>query len=302
MDAEGFLERERRWLEGVFAASRPEDLSCLFQDAGGSAKLNTDDFFPMVLNERVAWSEFMEIARAALFKQAEPIVNDKPAALVDANSGNKRGKGRSTIDTGAGGVATSGTASGVPTPNLEAANMADAMTLGGGLGSVGGGENAREALTLQQQKRHRHGKLRGRQCDRANDSNNTRDNSDNYGNGTVRRNKTSREVTITGGWNNPSNRSNTVPVAVPLTIGQTLRGTTGAGPNGWSLFRFELPSSGPVLTIVLDAIDGDPELLVSAKKVPTVAAGAAATSVADWESSSKYGGVSVVKIFPHHLK
>lgn len=26
LDAEGLLERERRWMEGIFAASRPDDL------------------------------------------------------------------------------------------------------------------------------------------------------------------------------------------------------------------------------------------------------------------------------------
>lgn len=28
LDAEGFLERERRWMEAIFAASRPDDLRC----------------------------------------------------------------------------------------------------------------------------------------------------------------------------------------------------------------------------------------------------------------------------------
>ncbi len=28
LDAEGLLERERRWMEAIFAASRPDDLRC----------------------------------------------------------------------------------------------------------------------------------------------------------------------------------------------------------------------------------------------------------------------------------
>lgn len=36
LEAEGFLERERRWMEGIFAASRPDDLRC-----GGAAEEKT---------------------------------------------------------------------------------------------------------------------------------------------------------------------------------------------------------------------------------------------------------------------
>lgn len=47
-----------------------------------------------------------------------------------------------------------------------------------------------------------------------------------------------------------------------LTLGKILRGTTAAGRESWALFRFNLTTAGPILTFVLDIVDGDPDIVV----------------------------------------
>ena len=98
-----------------------------------------------------------------------------------------------------------------------------------------------------------------------------------------------------------------------------MRGKT-PGPDARSLFCFDLPSPGPVITVVLDGIDGDPELFISRGRVPLGARGSGATAAAaaaaaetatanvtsvnsgDWTNSSTYGTLRVMKIFPHDPK
>lgn len=66
----------------------------------------------------------------------------------------------------------------------------------------------------------------------------------------------------------------------------------------WCLFRFELPSVGPVLTVVLDAIKGDPEVFVSRGSLPT----GSGHDHGEWESASSHEALRVLKIFPHDRK
>lgn len=77
----------------------------LFRDAG--AKFSPDDFFPMVLKERVAWPEFMELARNALFQAAVEVTN----VSVQRGGGGAAGGGGKSGTT----VDPSGTALSSPT-------------------------------------------------------------------------------------------------------------------------------------------------------------------------------------------
>eukprot|EP00752_Nemacystus_decipiens_P008616 g7695.t1 len=192
LDAEGLLERERRWMEAIFAASRPDDLSCLFQDSTGSSKFNPDAFFPMVLSERVAWPEYMDMVRAALAKQADAIIK-QGAALETGSSGGRSGAGcqpRAAATEGAAATTAAHVSAGnepnTPTPRLPSDCQAS---------------------------------------------------------------------------------DGTPPGIRELELGKTLRGTTAAGPESWALFRFDLPTAGPILTVVLDIADGDPDIFVSKGKL-----------------------------------
>lgn len=291
MDAEGFLDRERRWMEGIFAASRPEDLSCLFHDTYGSKGFDPDDFFPMVMHERVAWPEYMAMARAALFKTAASVT-----ATVNSMLGVGVVDGSSVKET-------------------QDDNSND---------------------TQRQKKRHdnnntsdtqRHvGEEKLRQQDslmspRAQNSGNS---SPTAGVVSTRGNPISGIRPATAGSSSstglPTAESNALPEAaavtiVPIAFGITVRGKTTPGPDPCTLFCFDLPSPGPVLTIVLDGIDGDPELFVSRSRVPPGGRGStAAVSEAaatgngtsadrrDWTSSTSYGSLRVTKIFPHDPK
>lgn len=329
MDAEGFLERERRWMEGIFAASRPEDLSCLFHDTYGSKKFNPDDFFPMVMNERVAWPEFMAMARTALFKSAGATVN-KLGAAVDASNGINRkftsGGGGGGGGGGDKGTVTVGSASMSPKYGAGAgsAPIATAAEVsrgggggaGGGTGSSGSSKEKQDGdnATQRQKQHHQDGEELRRQ-----DSSHA----------SPRRTKPLGTLSATAGGNNRSSSnalaltgeehfaSNEAAITVvPLAFGVTARGKTTPGPDARNLFRFELPSPGPVITVVLDSIDGDPEMFVSRRRVPRGARGsgaatataAAATNVTsvvdsgDWTNSSTYGTLRVMKIFPHDPK
>ena len=293
-------------MEGIFAASRPEDLSCLFHDTYGSKKFNPDDFFPMVMNERVAWPEFMAMARAALFKTAGATVN-KIGAAADASNGINRNSTSGGVGAGSAPIATAAGAS-----------------RGGGGGGAGGGTGSSASSGKEKQEsdivthRQKHHHQDGEELRRQDSSH-----------ASPRREKPSRTSSATAGGNSRSNGNAVAPsgeehfpsneaeiVVVPLAFGVTVRGKTTPGPDARSLFRFELPSPGPVITVVLDGIDGDPELFISRRRVsrgarvsgaatamPTAAANV--TSVvdsSDWTSSSTYGTLRVMKIFPHDPK
>lgn len=281
MDAEGFLERERRWMEGIFAASRPEDLSCLFHDTYGSKKFDPDDFFPMVMNERVAWPEFMAMARAALFKTAGATVN-KLGAEVDASNGTSR------KFTSGGGVGGGGGGA------------------GGGTGSSSSSKEKKEGNNAKQRQKHDQDgeELRRQGSSRAKPSATAAGGSSSSSSNVLAH---TREENISG--------NEGAVIVVPLAFGVTLRGKTTPGPEARTLYRFELPSPGPVITVVLDGIDGDPELFVSRGRVSRGARGSGAATAAagaanvtpvvdngDWTSSSTYGTLRVMKIFPHDPK
>lgn len=299
LDAEGFLERERRWMECIFAASRPEDLSCLFKDTGGSSKFNPDSFFPMVLNERVAWPEFMEMARVALFKQANATIHNHGAAEDPTGSGSSSRKSKNRSDTNDSGVnTTTGSATAKPRPSLDDSCIEDLRPPGIHRGGGSGRGGRRGKAALQQQKQPDHGERRQQDGSALREGLETRGRE---GGGEI--------VTLGGDgstWGDPPPEA----TATPLSFGKSFRGTTAAGPDAWNIFRFHLPSTGPVLTVVLDAIDGDPELFVSRGRAPwtgsnaavTAAGAAAAAGTGDWEGSSKHGLLRVVKIFPHDPK
>lgn len=279
LDAEGFLERERRWLEGIFAAARPEDLSYLFRDTAGSGKLNPNDFFPMVLTERVAWTEYLDMARDALFKQADALTGKQAAA--DSTTG-RTGKGGDSSDAVVPAQGFDGSSDGGNT---------DSIAPGSNPGSV---RRLQEVLPLQH---HRQPRQRRQYEEESRHGFRSRgDGDNNYGRsgsasarlrpslGSI----TGRDVTV-----GEDDGLGTVP---RIEFGRSYRGMTIAGPEAWSLFRFSLPSIGPVLTIVVDPDDGDPELFVSRGSQPTLADGSG------WEGSSKHGRLRVVKIFPHDSK
>lgn len=265
----------------------PPPHSCLFQDSTGSSKFNPDAFFPMVLSERVAWPEYMDMVRAALTKQAEAIV--KQGAALEAGSSGGRG--------GAGGKGAAGRNGGV-------SSGSDVSRPGGQPGA-----SAEEAAAA----------------------------AENVPAG-------NEPTPIMPRLPSDCQVSSNTPAGIrQLTFGKTLRGTTAAGPESWVLFRFDLPAAGPILTVVLDIADGDPDIVVSKGKLPNagfgpkgsastaVAAGAkaanttaalpptgggeetqrdstAAASVpvvqgdgdnhCEWKASSTYRGLHVVKIFP----
>lgn len=300
LDAEGFLERERRWLEGVFAASNLGDLSCLFRDAG--SKFNPDEFFPMVLNERVAWVEFMELARAALFKQA-----DATATGVQADAANSRGRGVGVVAEGGGG--TSG--------GRRYSNGSSS-----GSSSGDGSNNAAAAVAI---------KSDAVLEDRSNAHNSH--NNNNKNNNGIREEDNAKKKTPTITTNTihqqrhhhststPSGATTTKHIR-PLTIGRSVRETSAT--DAWTVFKFYLPTAGPVLTVVLDALDGHPELFVSRGRLPSLMGinddvemaavstdddgeGAGGVSTpgdggSDWQASRTPGTLRVVKIFPHDPK
>ncbi|CAM9167030.1 unnamed protein product, partial [Laminaria digitata] len=297
LDAEGFLERERRWMEGIFAASRPEDISCLFHDTDGSRKFNPDEFFPMVMNERVAWPEFMAMARAALFKTAGggATANKIAGAAVDVSSGTNR-----KFTTGGGGdrgvVNTVGTASvNNPKYGVDAASapVATAAGVGGGSGGASSSSSKakKENKDALRQKRRDGEELRRQDCHTSSPRANNKALGKFSATATATAGSSSNALALTG--DDLSSTNDAAISIVPLAFGVTLRGKTLPGPDARSLFCFDLPSPGPVITIVLDGIDGDPEMFVSRGRVPRGARGG------HWTSSSTYGTLRVMKIFPH---
>lgn len=80
LNPERYFEHEKRWIEVLFDASRPADLSHLFRTSG--TRVDPNEFFPMVVNECVAWPEFLEMARRILLQEADG-VNGKGTSELD---------------------------------------------------------------------------------------------------------------------------------------------------------------------------------------------------------------------------
>ncbi|CBN73996.1 hypothetical protein Esi_0009_0188 [Ectocarpus siliculosus] len=298
LDAEGLLERERRWMEGIFAASRPDDLSCLFQDSTGSGKNNPDAFFPMVLSERVAWPEYMNMVKAALVAQADAII--KQGVALEASSGTRGGNGACDVngggsDEGRTRAVTSSseniTAVLNPSQRLQTPGNAPEFVAQGGHGSGGGSDIVRG----EQQQRST-----------ARKAENTRDPS-----GVVA--AAGAAESINGAYPPPmappSHRYEQRAAAGtgaemkirPVKLGRTVRGTTGVGPESRAFFRFDLPSTGVIVTVVLEVADGDPEIMVTRGVLPSLGQDEAArdgSDVSGWKSSSTQRDLHVVKIFP----
>lgn len=279
-------------MEGVFAAFRPEDLSCLFRNIAGSFNPNT--FSRMVLTERVAWPELMETARAVLFEQAE-VTAKKQRKVVDltrckspcrmaggVNDGSNpfpliNSKHRNSLGT-------------TCTPDLTTPGVSPGM----------GVAAAQEASTQRQGHRGCHENSRNWRRGKS---------SDDYADGndiTPTCKESLGEAAFTAAYDSIISTQGDISgekmATFPLIVGRTWRGTTSAGPNPWTLFRFDIPHTGPVLTILLDAIDDNMKLFVSRGKVPGATEGATVAvpvGSGEWEGLSKFGALRVVKIFPH---
>jgi len=84
-----------------------------------------------------------------------------------------------------------------------------------------------------------------------------------------------------------------------LTLGKVLRGTTAAGPESWALFRFNLQVAGPILTVVLDIFDGDPDIVVSKGRLPSTvvqATSSGAVASAEWAPLPRDPGTAVLPL------
>ncbi|CAM9258655.1 unnamed protein product [Ectocarpus sp. 4 AP-2014] len=303
LDAEGLLERERRWMEGIFAASRPDDLSCLFQDSTGSGTNSPDAFSPMVLSERVAWPEYMNMVRAALVAQADAII--KQGAAREASSGTRGGNGACD---GNGGGSDEGRTHAVtsssenitsvlnPSQRLQTPGNAHEFVAQGGHGSGGGSDIVRG----EEQQRST-----ARKTENMSDVVRSRDPS-----GAVA--AAGAAESISGAYpppmTSPSHRSEQRAATTgpevkirPVKLGRTMRGTTDVGPESWALFRFDLPSTGVIVTVVLEVDDGDPEIMVTRGVLPSLGPDETARyggGVSGWKSSSTQRDLHVVKIFP----
>lgn len=316
--------------------------SCLFKDSTGSSRFNPDSFFPMVLNERVAWPKYMDTVRAALTMQAEAII--KQGAALEA--GSSRG-GIVAGEVSDGGVraqnadaalAPSGNISSRrgPSPGLNIGTGTPEPTAQGGSGGGGGAEQ--HSLT------GRHHSSRG-------ELSRPRDLSGvsvaalaelSFGNEGSPHFSPSVPSDNNHPWSTPGAAAADIR---QISFGERVQGTTGTELESWTPFRFDLPCAGPVLTVVLDVSDGDPGIVVSkgrlpasmglgsrnstAAAVPADAGGptgtsrgetsdcAASTTAAappiaqvedggdedyEWKASPTHRGLRVVKIYPRHPK
>ncbi|CAM9653059.1 unnamed protein product [Ectocarpus sp. 12 AP-2014] len=303
LDAEGLLQRERRWMEGIFAASRPDDLSCLFQDSTGSGKNNPDAFFPMVLSERVAWPEYMNIVKAALVAQADAII--RQGAALEASSSTRGGN---AACDGNGGGSDEGRTTAVtsssenitavlnPSQRLQTPGNAHEFVAQGGRGSGGGSDIVRG----EEQQRSP-----ARKTENMSDVVRLRDPS-----GAVAAAGAAESISgaYTPTTTSPSHRSEQRAAATgpevkirPIKLGRTVPATTDVGPESWALFRFDLPSTGVIVTVVLEVADGDPEIMVTRGVLPSLGPDETARDGGDlsgWKSSSTQRDLHVVKIFP----
>lgn len=237
------------------ASPRP---SCLFQDSTGSSKFNPNAFFPMVLSERVAWPEYMGLVRAALAKQAEAIIK-QGAALEAGSSGGREGGTGESGDDSAGQNESSRPAS----PGLNPA--------GGG-----GGEQRHRPDRNDQERQPRAA------VDRGSVGAGSRSNapSRSPGSSGATAAPVAAPANLLYGTESSSLSLSSSPLNAQLsgghpaeirqlTLGKVLRGTTAAGPESWALFRFDLQAAGPIITVVLDIVDGDPDIVVSKGGLPS---------------------------------
>lgn len=282
--------------------------SCLFQDSTGSGKNNPDAFFPMVLSERVAWPEYMNMVRAALVAQADAII--KQGAALEASSGTRGGNG--ACDGNGGGSDEGGTRAVIsssenitavlnPSQRLQTPGNAPEFVAQRGHGSGGGSDIVRG----DEQQRST-----ARKTENMSDVVRTREPS-----GALA--AAGEAESISGAYpppmTSPSHRSEQRAAAGtgpevkirPVKLGRTVRGTTDVGPESWALFRFDLPSTGVIVTVVLEVADGDPEIMVTRGVLPSLGPDETARDGGDgsgWKSSSTQRDLHVVKIFPRDTK
>ncbi len=207
----------------------------------------------MVLSERVAWPEYMGLVRAALAKQAEAIIK-QGAALEAGSSGGREGGGQG------GGAGESG-------EDLAGQVGSSSSPASPGPPPAGGGVS---------EQRHR--------PDRNEQERGTNEPPRPPGSsGAATAAPAAAPARPLAG--NESNCSTPPPSSSPsnsqlagrqpsairqLTLGKVLRGTTAAGPEAWALFCFDLQAAGPVITVVLDVVDGDPDIVVSKGGLPSL--------------------------------
>lgn len=278
MDPEAFFDLERRWLQDVLATCSLKDIGRLFQDTHNDSP---GDFFPMMLGKRVAWAEYMEMMRTALLKQA-----------------------RATITIPAEMVAVSDTTHAGNDEIYEAVSHGSRALIPNAGSSRRGYNDKREGSS-------RRGSLRSCSLNIFHDTSVTggdtnHDHTRTSGvSSTLRSAATTREG-ISGQHAAPireegqshmismstSMSTSTSTVVQEIKIGQQYRCETGAHHDPWNFFRFNFPSTGLVLTVMLEAECGDLALLVARERVPTIEEGG------DWENSSVMRTKRVIRIFP----
>lgn len=239
----------------------------------------------MVLSERVAWPEYMDIVRAALTMQAEAII--KQGAALEAGSsrggivvtgevsgggggGGGGSRGQQNVSGATPTPSVNGSARRTPSPGLNLGAVSPESTFRGG-GGGGGGSDEQQ----QRQTGVHHGSSRGelsRSRDVSGASVAAASSKVSPGNEDCARSSFSPSTTTTSdnhhSWNKSAAAAGTADVRL-ISFGETVRGTTAPGPESWTFFRFNLPSAGPVVTVVLDISDGDPGMVVSRGELPS---------------------------------
>lgn len=280
--------------------------SCLFQDSTGSGKNNPDAFFPMVLSERVAWPDYMDMVRAALVAQADAII--KQGAALEASSGTRGGHGACDGGGSEEGRTCAVTSSSEnitavlnPSQRPQTAGNAPEFVAQGGNGSGGGADIVRS----EEQQRST-----ARKSENIIDVVRTRDPS---GAAAAAGAAESLPGACPPPVTSPSHRSEQRAAAGtgtevkirPVKLGKTVRGTTDVGHESWALFHFDLPSTSLIVTVVLEVADGDPEVTVTRGVPPSLGPNETARDdgdVSGWKSSCTQRDLHVVKIFPRDTK
>lgn len=277
MDPEAFFDRERRWLQEILATCSLEDIGRLFRDTHNDSP---DDFFPMVLGKRIAWTEYMKIVRTALLDQARATITI-PAEMAAASS---------TKYVGSGGT-------------YEAVSNGSRALIFNAGSSRGNRDGKREGSRRQSL-------LQSCPLNTFHDTGVTGSDTNYDHTRTSGTNSTLRSPATTRGGISGQNAAPTrhegqthmISMSMSTTtltgvheinIGQQYRCEAGGHHEPWTFFRFKLASTGLVLTVMLEAECCDLALFVARERVPTNEEGG------DWENSSVMRIKRVIRIFPH---
>lgn len=232
-----------------------------------------------MLGKRIAWTEYMEIVRAALLEQARATITI-PAALVTASE-TKYAGGDEIYEA------------------LSNGSRALIFNAGSSRGARDGkreGSSGRSLLQSCPLNTFHDTSVTG------SDTNHDRTRTSGASSSTLRSAATTRggiggqHAALTrheGQTHMISMSTSTSTVVQEIKIGQQYRCETGAHHDPWNFFRFKLASTGSVLTVMLEAECCDLALFVAKERVPTNEEGG------DWENSSVMRTKRVIRIFPH---